>query len=69
VVSYGESRPVVATETRERRNRRTITEVSGFVKNAPQLLNGKYAEVVFREYIASGAPASDLALYGSISAE
>ncbi len=68
VVSYGESRPVVATETRERRNRRTITEVSGFVKNAPQLLNGKYAEVVFREYIASGAPASDLALYGSISA-
>jgi peptidoglycan-associated lipoprotein len=69
VVSYGESRPVVATDAPERRNRRTITEVSGFVKNAEQLLNGKYAEVVFREYIVSAAPVSDLALYGSISAE
>jgi peptidoglycan-associated lipoprotein len=69
VVSYGESRPVVVTDAPERRNRRTITEVSGFVKNAPQLLNGKYAEVVFREYIASAAPVSDLALYGSTTAE
>jgi peptidoglycan-associated lipoprotein len=51
VVSYGETRPVVNTQDRERRNRRTVTEVRGFVQNAPMVLNGKYAEIVMREYI------------------
>jgi peptidoglycan-associated lipoprotein len=53
MVSYGETRPVVNTEDRERRNRRTVTEVSGFVEDAPLILNGKYAQVIAREYIAS----------------
>lgn len=53
VVSYGETRPVIATQNRERQNRRTVTEVSGFVKDAPLILDGKYAEVIRREYIAS----------------
>lgn len=53
VVSFGETRPLIATSERERRNRRTVTEVSGFVKNHPALLNGKYAEVIFREYVES----------------
>lgn len=53
VVSYGESRPVVATQDRERRNRRTVTEVSGFVADAPLVLDGKYAQIIRREYIQS----------------
>lgn len=53
VVSYGETRPVIHTEDRERRNRRTVTEVSGFVEDAPLILNGKYAAVLAREYVAS----------------
>ncbi len=53
MVSYGETQPLIATQDRERRNRRTVTEVTGFVKNHPMLLNGKYAEVIFREYVES----------------
>ncbi|QBF32954.1 OmpA family protein [Thalassococcus sp. S3] len=53
VVSFGETRPLIVTEGRERRNRRTVTEVSGFVKRHPTLLDGKYAQVVYREYVES----------------
>ena len=53
VVSYGETRPIIATQDRERRNRRTVTEVSGFVADAPLILDGKYAQVIRREYIQS----------------
>jgi outer membrane protein OmpA-like peptidoglycan-associated protein len=60
VVSFGETQPLVVTEGRERRNRRTVTEVSGFVQNHPSVLNGKYAEVIFREYVASAVPTSGL---------
>lgn len=56
VVSFGETQPLVVTEGRERRNRRTVTEVSGFVERHPTLLNGKYAEVIFREYVSSATP-------------
>lgn len=56
VASFGETRPVVATQDRERRNRRTVTEVSGFVENHPLVLNGKYAQIIFRDYIASAVP-------------
>lgn len=55
VVSFGETQPLVYTQAPEERNRRTVTEVSGFVKNHPSVLNGKYAEVVFREYVESAA--------------
>lgn len=58
VASFGETQPLVATEDRERRNRRTVTEVSGFVENDPLVLNGKYAEVIFREYVAAAVPPS-----------
>lgn len=51
LVSYGKTRPVVQTQNEERRNRRTVTEVSGFHKRAPTTMNGKYAEVVSREYV------------------
>ncbi|KAF0113990.1 MAG: OmpA/MotB [Rhodobacteraceae bacterium] len=53
-VSYGETRPLIATNAAEVRNRRTVTEVSGFVKSNPLVLNGKYAEIIWREYITSG---------------
>jgi peptidoglycan-associated lipoprotein len=53
MVSYGETHPVVNTQDPERRNRRTVTEVSGFVEDAPLILDGKYAQVVRREYVAS----------------
>jgi outer membrane protein OmpA-like peptidoglycan-associated protein len=51
LVSYGETRPVVQTQNEERRNRRTVTEVSGFLQRHPTVLNGKYAAVIFREYL------------------
>lgn len=54
VVSYGKTQPVIQTPGPEQRNRRTVTEVSGFVGSNPLILNGKYAEVIFREYLKSG---------------
>lgn len=54
LASFGETRPVVPTAEPEVRNRRTVTEVSGFVKNNPAVLNGKYAEVIYREYLVLG---------------
>ena len=53
LVSYGETRPVITTQSPEERNRRTVTEVSGFAKGYAGLLNGKYAAVIFREYVDS----------------
>ncbi|MDZ4087230.1 MAG: OmpA family protein [Tabrizicola sp.] len=54
VVSYGETQPIVQTQDPEVRNRRTVTEVSGFVGSHPLVLNGKYAEIIWRDYIVSG---------------
>ena len=59
-VSYGETQPLIVSEGRERANRRTVTEVSGFVETNALVMNGKYAEIVFREYVASAAPRSTL---------
>lgn len=53
VVSHGETQPLIVTPAPERRNRRTVTEVSGFVEDHPTVLNGKYARIVFREYVES----------------
>jgi outer membrane protein OmpA-like peptidoglycan-associated protein len=56
VVSYGKTRPVIQTQSEERANRRTVTEVSGFVSNHPAVVNGKYMEIVHREYLRSARP-------------
>jgi peptidoglycan-associated lipoprotein len=69
VVSYGETQPVVVTQSPEQRNRRTVTEVNGFVKGSSAELNGKYAEVIFREYVASAAPAQGGTSAGSGSSD
>lgn len=58
VVSYGKTRPLIQTNAPEERNRRTVTEVSGFVPNSPLVLNGKYAQVVWRSYTGSLAERS-----------
>lgn len=60
VVSFGETQPLIVTEGRERRNRRTVTEVSGFVGSHPMVLEGKYAEIIYREYINSAVPRTGL---------
>jgi len=54
VVSFGETHPVIHTSSPEERNRRTVTEVSGFTKGSSARLNGKYAAVIFREYLKGG---------------
>ena len=60
VVSFGETRPLIVTQGRERRNRRTVTEVSGFVKRHPTVLDGKYAQIIYRDYVASAVPPTQL---------
>lgn len=60
VVSYGKTQPLVATPNRDRRNRRTVTEVSGLVDRHPNILDGKYADFVYREYIESATFKSQL---------
>lgn len=55
VASFGETRPVVLTEAPSRENRRTVTEVIGFVHagGKPADLDGKYAAMVYQKYIAT----------------
>ncbi|MFY0647566.1 OmpA family protein [Sulfitobacter geojensis] len=60
VVSFGETQPLIVTQGRERRNRRTVTEVNGFVDRHPTVLDGKYAEIIYRDYVASAVPPTQL---------
>ncbi|MEP2718129.1 OmpA family protein [Pseudophaeobacter sp.] len=66
MVSQGESQPLILTQEPERRNRRTVTEVSGFFKRHPSVLDGKYAQIVYREYIKSALPATTLTIEQSL---
>lgn len=54
LVSLGETQPMIATPTEERRNRRTVTEVTGFVQAHPAVLDGRYAQIVYRSYAGAG---------------
>lgn len=60
VVSEGESQPLIVTRGREPRNRRTVTEVSGFFERRTGALNGKYAEIIMREYVGSAESTPEL---------
>ncbi len=52
VVSFGETQPLIVTQGRERRNRRTVTDVMGFAVNfVGDDLDGKYAQLVYRAYV------------------
>ncbi len=53
VSSFGETQPLIVSEGRERKNRRTVTEVTGFVQNSSGPLDGKYARILYRQYIGS----------------
>lgn len=54
VSSFGESRPIVLTEGPSRANRRTVTEVTGFVRaGRASDLDGKYAQTVYQQYITT----------------
>lgn len=53
LASFGETKPLVNTADRDRRNRRTVTEVSGFVGRHPTVLDGKYAQIIYRDYVKS----------------
>ena len=53
VISFGKTRPLIDVPGPEVRNRRALTEVTGFVKGDPMVLNGKYAAIIFREYVDS----------------
>ncbi|RKT28216.1 outer membrane protein OmpA-like peptidoglycan-associated protein [Roseovarius halotolerans] len=64
VASYGETQPLIVTQGRERRNRRTVTEVTGFVSSHPTVMDGNYARVIYREYVKSAAPKSTLIMTG-----
>lgn len=65
VVSYGKTRPVIDTPGPERENRRAVTEVKGFVKRHPTVLDGKYAEIIYREYVDSATSRTTLTGRGS----
>ena len=65
VASFGETRPLVVTEARERRNRRTVTEVTGFVGRHPDVLDGKYAQIIYRDYVESAASTTTLTGVGN----
>ncbi|UWQ57491.1 OmpA family protein [Leisingera caerulea] len=60
VISHGETQPLIPTPERERRNRRTVTEVSGFLKRHQTVLDGKYAQIIYREYLESAVPGTTL---------
>lgn len=64
VVSQGETQPLIMTENRERRNRRTVTEVFALNGNSSAVLNGKYAQAVYREYVESATEAGRSSIKG-----
>jgi outer membrane protein OmpA-like peptidoglycan-associated protein len=61
LVSKGLTQPLIVTPDPERRNRRTVTEVSGFVGNHPLVLDGKYAQIIYREYVLSATQTPQVA--------
>jgi outer membrane protein OmpA-like peptidoglycan-associated protein len=67
VASFGDTQPLIVTQGRERRNRRTVTEVSGFVQSNPIIMDGRYAEVVYRGYIDSAKAERDVRLSGDVT--
>ena len=54
VSSLGETQLIINTQGKERRNRRAVTEVSGFVRSHQSVMDGKYAAIVYRDYVESG---------------
>ena len=53
VVSRGETQPLIVTEGKEPANRRTVTEISGMVRRRGTVMDGQYARIIRRQYVAS----------------
>lgn len=53
VVSRGETQPLIVSEGYEPANRRTVTEISGMLRRRGTNMDGRYARVIQREYVAS----------------
>ncbi len=66
MVSYGETQPLIVTQHPERKNRRTVTEVSGFVENEKLVMDSRYAEIIHRDYVESAASDTSIQATGSI---
>ncbi|WP_417273296.1 OmpA family protein [Celeribacter halophilus] len=66
MVSYGETQPLIVTQHPERKNRRTVTEVSGFVENEKLVMDSRYAEIIHRDYVESAASTTNIQATGSI---
>lgn len=64
VVSFGETQPIIVTQGQERRNRRTVTEVSGFVQSNQTVLDGQYGAIIFREYVTSATAPTTISAGG-----
>jgi peptidoglycan-associated lipoprotein len=58
VISHGDTQPLIQTPDRERRNRRAVTEVAGFVQRHPTVLNGQYGDMIFRQYVGGSGTGS-----------
>ena len=60
LVSRGRREPVVATQAPERQNRRAVTRVAGFLRRHPTVMDGQYAQILYREYVesATASPAA-----------
>ncbi|WP_417239650.1 OmpA family protein [Celeribacter halophilus] len=66
MVSYGETQPLIVTQHPERKNRRTVTEVSGFVENEKLVMDSRYAEIIHRDYVQSAVSTTSIETTGSI---
>jgi len=65
VESRGESEPVVETEDRERRNRRSVTSVAGFERHyVGDGMDGRVAERLYNGYLAGGASVGEAGVGG-----
>lgn len=54
-VSRGETQPLIVSQGREPANRRTVTEVAGMIRRHPTVMDGQYARILHREYVASAS--------------
>lgn len=68
VASFGETRPLIQTTDPERRNRRTVTEVSGFAGKRPMYHDGKYMLVTYTETVTSASEPHDLSIVSGAGA-
>lgn len=55
VASFGETRPLINTQNRERLNRRTVTEIVGFDRRFGTFdFDGKVANRIYGDYVGGG---------------